>query len=1245
MAKFEIPASPTYKYLDISNLRGLDSYDTNADASHAADMLNLIKRHGVITTRPSHYDLSLRTDSTIWGEDVSDLNFKTKYIGKFESYDGLDPTPYYIKISEKLGPIDEVDGSSLWISVWPTPVVDDVYNGSEAQWNNGYIGTARKYKFTNKGETGDKSGLYNSVDYEGTTWVFTPIGILTFKCSQYPDPQENSLRSQINDIDGRMIPIHLDVDETIFSEVNPESAIYVYSFRNGKWVKNGENVELEQEGINLELNLCNSSVQLGTLDTETGLPIQTTSAIITSDYVELPRYSLYSITNSKAFNQRIFTFNENKQFIRAIDGSNLITINPYDIEKYIKVGTIPSEQHSDINVEYTVQANGTIYVPAQGDSIQVDWTNGATVKKLDFEMVNVLDDPYIPTIAISRNPNGEVSTMYESINMLTDKRNVQFLSDGVSTQYVLPEKYLTDGSVEIKILTNEGLYSKYDGNYTVNYNTGVITFSSAPPKSVVDGKDNIIVTYEKPIVSGPEDNEFDVTSGSSSDLVLSQFSINKTINTSGKLELEYNVLITRKTSEMITSCVTSLNMNDKNVFTESLTDSQLAQLNSGSVSLTGTIETEYEETSNRNWYLSTDVSYNKTTTTGTTSPGSVASPTVIPSSVFQNITFYGQSGKTYGYQSWMGMKCGVTVTAVCGIKTDGSDSYWKVSMTPQYWVNDSSGFGKNSVKLLVYFNGSLAGSVDTGFLSGYGSWPSNKPVTFEIPYKASLNNTDVKYYIETDFYPFYWRSKQDNLTTIRTGASTVHLPKITLPTDTTKTEVEKISKTYKGEYRETIDYSRVSKDGKMSCYYYTQYSTVYGYGDDRRIFVTDGSSSDTYSGVTKDGRPSIYYFPDDNYMVLGENTEIMGYAQIDGYLLTFKRGSDSVYVRYSTTINGEVVFPTAAVTKNLQVLASPIQVENEVLVLTKEGVKGLIYTANEVRAYLRSHYINNYFELSQDYDYDHMQWFKEENLLHILLNEYDFVADLTDKTTVKEASIPSRARGTASLQFQYEWYVNKIPFAGDKPIPMRYMLCTPRDFENVPNSFYINNVDGLFALGYNEDRTGYLFYGLGSAEDAIAKSWETEEYNIGESHFVSYRIKYGHYPIPCYHVTPFLNFDIINLAKTIKYVYINTHPIINSEMYMGYINEEGEEETMEKIYENILIEDKLTPLRNGVVPFPKLIQVKSKIKKFMNIKLYIYNRAYKDKVGEFPEYQGDYYGMNFDRILIQYQVSGKYRGE
>ena len=51
------------------------------------------------------------------------VSFKS---GKVEEYDGSNPVPYYIKISERLGVLNEENGSSIYISVWPTPLVKNI---------------------------------------------------------------------------------------------------------------------------------------------------------------------------------------------------------------------------------------------------------------------------------------------------------------------------------------------------------------------------------------------------------------------------------------------------------------------------------------------------------------------------------------------------------------------------------------------------------------------------------------------------------------------------------------------------------------------------------------------------------------------------------------------------------------------------------------------------------------------------------------------------------------------------------------------------------------------------------------------------------------------------------------------------------------------------------------------------------------------------------------------------------------
>ena len=401
--------------------------------------------------------------------------------------------------------------------------------------------------------------------------------------------------------------------------------------------------------------------------------------------------------------------------------------------------------------------------------------------------------------------------------------------------------------------------------------------------------------------------------------------------------------------------------------------------------------------------------------------------------------------------------------------------------------------------------------------------------------------------------------------------------------------------------------------------------TVYGYESDRRVFLSDGTNCDTYSGITQDGSSSITYFPDTNYRVLGEDTEIIGYAQKDGYLFTFKRGDDSVYVRYGTTLNDVTEFPSAVVTRNLQVLARPIQINDEILLITREGIKGMSYISQQCRTELRSYFISNYFKLSADYDYDKMQWFKDDSLLHIFLNEYEFTADMVSKSYVQEGTSTTGGRYSSTLAFQYEWYVSKIDWLGNTPPYIN--VYQPKDFERQTEGIVYEyqreigyNNKGVFEFSYNDNKV-----------DKIQQIVDGE-------------VKTIYKPIKAHFITPFLNMGAINVAKTVKYVYINTRSKNNDMFAIGYIDENGYQETLQKVYNNI--SDFRTKLKNSEIPFPKLIQIKSKIRKFMNIKLYIQNRAELEETDVIDPINESLYGnTTFDRILIQYQVAGKYRGE
>ncbi len=107
--------------------------------------------------------------------------------------------------------------------------------------------------------------------------------------------------------------------------------------------------------------------------------------------------------------------------------------------------------------------------------------------------------------------------------------------------------------------------------------------------------------------------------------------------------------------------------------------------------------------------------------------------------------------------------------------------------------------------------------------------------------------------------------------------------------------------------------------------------------------------------------------------------------------------------------------------------------------------------------------------------------------------------------------------------------------------------------------------------------------------------------------------------IHSYWETPFLELNNPCLAKTIRNVTLTLNPNESSDITLGYEFDDGTVEIIKKNYNN-LTDD-----------FPKTIQEKEKIKKFMYVKFFMEN----DTTSK----------MTFERLILEYIVSGKYRGE
>ena len=864
------------------------------------------------------------------------------------------------------------------------------------------------------------------------------------------------------------------------------------------------------------------------------------------------------------------------------------------------------------------------------DTTEVVGDETRDIKQLNFEIENVLDNPYIPTIIYGSTPDGLDFTKYESINLLSDKRKAQFLGDGTSTNYKLPEQDLDASYCKVRILQADGSFSDLTSGFSLDGDTGIVTFDTAPTVSPIDGRDNVIIEYKKKQrLSQANTIDFSTTAGDNMfvmDVSITNSGTDPNDNTQTLLAITtkyYGGSNFDSTKHNLTKGEIKLTLPGKN-YLFNMTSSSRATVNGGGEA------TETHTTGVKTDKLTDDFMW-KAQFTATYVDSSSSTSSTNQGSVEETIS-KGETNVQAAGLNWIGFKLSATAKGTVGTKTDGSDSYWTVTENVQLWLSRAEYLQCNAGTLFGIIDGSEIEAGSTGNMYGSSTIYPSSPlsVSKKIPYSASKETVSLS--AKLNYNP-YVNISGTIYYSMSGGSTSIELPKITLPTtsqtqtDVTLTDVGTTTYSETNKPITKITYENVVPgSARLGCYYGAKAVTVYGYESDRRVFVSDGTNKDTYSGVTLDGTSSIYYFPDDNYNVLGEDTEILGYAQKHGYLLTFKRGEDSVYVRYGTTRNNDTIFPSTAVTRNLQVLSRPIQINDEVLVVTRNGIKSVNFINNEVRAELRSYFINNYFELSADYNYDKMSWFVDDNLLHIYLDKYEFTADLVGKSYVKEGVGASGTSSASTLDFQYEWYVSEYNWIDNRQVP-QMVIYQPKDFERQNEGIVY---ESQRAIGYAPEGIYEFFYNDYKV-DVLLKANNNQ-------------LEYYYIPIKAHYITPFLNMGAINVAKTIKYVYVDTRSKNGDMFAIGYIDENGVTETMQKEYTQI--NDYETKFRNSQIPFPKLIQIKSKIRKFMNVKLYLQNQAEFDNVDYIKQEDIANYGnMTFDRILIQYQVAGKYRGE
>lgn len=116
----------------------------------------------------------------------------------------------------------------------------------------------------------------------------------------------------------------------------------------------------------------------------------------------------------------------------------------------------------------------------------------------EYKVKEVTEVAYVPTIIISRNPEGGGTTL-EPINLIQNKWTESFLGKAGITVYQLTADNIDNIIVKAKKLNADGSWTEMKENtdFSVNRKTGQVTFTTAPGASPVAGHDNVEITASK----------------------------------------------------------------------------------------------------------------------------------------------------------------------------------------------------------------------------------------------------------------------------------------------------------------------------------------------------------------------------------------------------------------------------------------------------------------------------------------------------------------------------------------------------------------------------------------------------------------------------------------------------------------------------------------------------------------------------------------------------------------------------
>lgn len=180
----------------------------------------------------------------------------------------------------------------------------------------------------------------------------------------------------------------------------------------------------------------------------------------------------------------------------TLDGDEkLIVHSGTSIHAYSYNLTVEEEIYTSANDARSTSFvyGGKIYI-LDGENY-ISWDGSAEAAS------NVTNDAFVPTTAISMPPTGG-GTDLEPINLLSNKRINSFLGTEGAVQYQLDAEGI-DGIVKVETMNGSGGWMETT-SYTVNTQTGTVTFGFAPGVSPIAGEDNIRITFQKTVAGNAD---------------------------------------------------------------------------------------------------------------------------------------------------------------------------------------------------------------------------------------------------------------------------------------------------------------------------------------------------------------------------------------------------------------------------------------------------------------------------------------------------------------------------------------------------------------------------------------------------------------------------------------------------------------------------------------------------------------------------------------------------------------------